>query len=99
MASGVLLFECDGDGLMHQVPPDQVAQRRSERDCRHVNIAIDVLLTDADLAQRQADADADAASVATATQAAADRAAKQVAAEQKLADLGLTADDLAALFG
>lgn len=97
MAGEIRLFEVDANGLLHEVPPDQAAQRRAERDCSHVNIVIDVLLTDAELAQRQADAAAAASAAAAAQKAASNRAAERIVALDKLAQLGLTAEDVDAL--
>ena len=56
-------------------------------------------MTDAEYAQWQADDTAAAAQAAAADAAAADAAAARASALAKLADLGLTPDEIAALVG
>jgi hypothetical protein len=54
-------------------------------------------LTDAEIAQREVDAAAYAAAEAERTAAEAAKAAAKASAEAKLAELGLSADEIAAL--
>ena len=65
-------------------------------DCS-TGISTEVELTDAEVAQREADAAAYAAQKAEQDAAAAAKAAAKASAEAKLAALGLTADEIAAL--
>ncbi len=65
-------------------------------DCS-TGISTEVELTDAEVAQREADATAFAAEQAEREAAATAKAAAKASAELKLAALGLTADEIAAL--
>jgi len=65
-------------------------------DCS-TGISTEVELTDAEVAQREADAAAYAAQKAEQDAAEAAKAAAKASAEAKLAALGLSADEIAAL--
>ena len=65
-------------------------------DCS-TGISTEVELTDAEVAQREADAAAYAVEQAEREAAAAAKAAAKASGEAKLAALGLTADEIAAL--
>jgi len=65
-------------------------------DCS-TGISTEVELTDAEVAQREADAAAYAAQKAEQDAAAAAKAAAKASGEAKLAALGLTAEEIAAL--
>ncbi len=65
-------------------------------DCS-TGITTEVELTDAEVAQREADAAAFAAEQAEREAAEAAKAAAKASAEAKLAALGLSADEIAAL--
>jgi len=65
-------------------------------DCS-TGISTEVELTDAEVAQREADAAAYAAEEAAKEAAATAKATAKASAEAKLAALGLTADEIAAL--
>ena len=65
-------------------------------DCS-TGVTTEIELTDAEVAQREADATAYAAQKAEQDAAAAAKAAAKASGEAKLAALGLTADEIAAL--
>jgi hypothetical protein len=65
-------------------------------DCS-TGVTTEVELTDAEVAQREADAAAYAAQKAEQDAAAAAKAAAKASGEAKLAALGLTAEEIAAL--
>ena len=65
-------------------------------DCS-TGVTTEVELTDEEVAQREADAIAYAAQEAEREEAAAAKAAAKASGEAKLAALGLTADEIAAL--
>ena len=65
-------------------------------DCS-TGISTEVELTDAEVAQREADAAAYAAEEAAKEAAATAKAAAKASAEAKLAALGLTAEEISAL--
>jgi len=65
-------------------------------DCS-TGVTTEVELTDAEVAQREADAAAYAVEQAAREAAEAAKAAAKASAESKLAALGLTADEIAAL--
>ena len=98
MAGHVRLFE-QVDGLLREIDPAIADSRRAERSCRHMNLGIDVLLTDAELADMQAQAER--ATVAEQENAARAEAAKQARAAtmKKLEALGITHDDIKLALG
>ena len=65
-------------------------------DCS-TGVTTEVELTDAEIAQREADAAEYAAEQAAKEEAAAAKAAAKASAEAKLAALGLTAEEISAL--
>jgi hypothetical protein len=65
-------------------------------DCS-TGVSTEVELTDEEIAQREADAAAYAAQKAEQEAAAAAKAAAKASAEAKLAELGLSAEEIAAL--
>ena len=65
-------------------------------DCS-TGVTTEVELTDAEVAQREADAAEYAAEQAAKEEAAAAKAAAKASAEAKLAALGLTAEEISAL--
>ena len=71
---------------------------RIEINCETLEETI-IELTDAEIAQREADAEAFAAEQAEREAAALAAAEAKASAESKLAALGLTADEVAAIIG
>jgi hypothetical protein len=71
---------------------------RTEINCETQEVTV-VELTDAEIAQREADAEAFDAEQAERDAAAAAAAEAKASAEAKLAALGLTADEVAAIIG
>jgi hypothetical protein len=103
MAGAIRLFEKDANGLLHEVDPDEADARRMAGTTSRVSLQIDVLWTAEELAQRAQD---EAAALAARQQAIearqqveAEKAAARQKAEVKLAALGLTPDEVAALRG
>lgn len=94
MGGAVRLFEKTPEGLLHEVPPAEAEARRASGTVSHVALAIDVLWTDAEIAERQAmEEEARRADEAAAVEREADRLRK-IAALAKLEALGITAEDL-----
>lgn len=101
MAGDIRLFEKNASGLLVQVAPDQADAIRSGRRVSRMAMEIDVLWT----AEEEAAHDVEEAAEAEARRQAAERTEREQveaeqrrsAAEAKLAALGLTADDIAAL--
>lgn len=101
MAGTIRLFEKNVFGNLLEVPPEEADARRAGRSVSRVHLAIDVLWTAEEEAARQAAEEAyKAAELAhqAERQAIAERkAAERSSAIDKLAQLGLTADEIEAL--
>lgn len=94
MAGYIRLFEKTSDGLLVEVHPGQAEQARAARRHSRVLLPVDVLWTAEEEEAR--DVEETAAQLAKAARAEADAAAairKQVVLK-KLANLGLTQEDL-----
>lgn len=94
MARDTRLFEMTPAGLLNEVEPTRAAALRAARPVRHMNLTIDILLTDGELAQMAEDAKR--AIAEREERDKADAVARQ-AAHAKLAALGLDPDELKAL--
>lgn len=93
MAGQIRLFE-KVNGLLVEVPPEEAAKQREDRRVSHVSLAVDVLWTREEEAAR----DAEEAEFARKNEEAAVEAEiveeRRQAARRKLAELGITPEDI-----
>ena len=99
MAGAVRLFALSEQGLLFEVAPELADELRATRPIRHVNLSADVLLSDAEIAELAAEEKAQRERAAhDAARSTATTLARQ-SALAKLADLGLTEEEIDALRG
>lgn len=98
MSKGVRLFEKDEFGLLVQVDPDIAEQVKENRQFSRVQLEIDVLLTPAELAQRDLEIKQAADDASRQSRIEKTREEDKASALQKLKDVGgLTDDEISAL--
>ena len=101
MAGQIRLFEKTDKGLLVEIDPAQADARRASGAISHTMLSVDILWTDAEIAERDAQEKAarEALEKAAAAGAAAEKAAAdaRASAQAKLAALGLTVEEVGAL--
>lgn len=90
------LFEKTADGLLVEIAPERAAAMRAARPYSTVALQIDVLLTDAEVAQREAESDAALAAMLEQRDAKEAKAQRQAEIAGRL---GLTTEEVRELLG